>query len=505
MSVTWAQREGAVVDGQFQLGTYIGGSDRSAVFRTRAGDHEAAIKLIPANSGNAESQIARWKLAVHLSHPHLVRMLRTGRCQVGGSPMLYAVMELADENLAEILAERALRPEEVREMLEPVLDALSYLHRRGFAHGRLKPANIMASADKLKVSSDGLLPLGEMTSQRERPGAYDPPEMGTKANTPAGDIWSLGMTLVETLTQRLPARDSKTQEDLAVPETMPAPFREVARRALRWDPAARCTISEIRELLKPGSPAYAAPVLVAPVQQKQPPKQKPKPAAKPPATQAKQSAEAQRYVVLAIVAALIIAAVLIAPRLFSHRETNSTATQTATTEALAPSTGTPPPAAAPVSAQPEVSHEAPKAKPAPPAAAQPAPKPAKTEAAPSATVSAPARAAAPPPESKPKEQPRASSPANADVLNQVMPAVSQKARDTIQGKVRVSVKVSVDSAGAVTDATLKSPGPSHYFADRAIEAARQWKFAPASAAGDWILQFDFHRSDTKVLPTRVAP
>ena len=516
MSVAWAQREGAVVDGQFPLGAFLGGTERSAVFHTQAGNHNAAIKLIPADSQDAEIQIARWKLAVHLSHPHLLRMFRTGRCQVGGTPMLYAVMDLAEENLGEILPERALTIEEVSEMIEPVLDALTYLHSQKFAHGRLKPSNIMASGEKLKLSSDGLLPLGEFARHHEKPDPHDPPEKGTRGNMAAGDIWSLGMTLVETLTRHLPARDVKGETDPIIPPDMPEPFREIAHRALHLDPTARCTVADIRAMLRPavapaakvsksaavataaklakkpvataagpaGRDSPSAPAIAAahPEFQAVAPTA-PSPAATPPDAAKKQAADKRRYIVSAAVAVIILLAIFVGPRLLGPRDTNAPAPNSASDVAM--------PAPAPRSAEKLGSTPA---KISPHAAKQP-PLDAVT---PNRVTPLPAR----PPEAKPKAT--ASGPADAQVLNQVIPEVSEKARGTIQGKVRVRVKVSVDSAGAVTSAGLSSPSPSRFFADRAIEAARQWKFAPGTAAGDWILQFDFRRSETEVVPLHLS-
>jgi TonB family protein len=510
MSVIWAQREGAVVDGQFRLGAYIGGSGGSAVFRTLNGDHEAAIKLIPANADSAEQQLARWKLAVNLSHPHLIRLFRTGRCQVGGSPMLYAMMELADENLAEILPDRALATDEVRDMLEPVLDALTYLHRQGLAHGGLKPGNIMAAGDKLKLSSDALLPLGEVTHRREKPDAYDPPEMGARANAAAGDIWSLGVTLVETLTQRPPIRELKAEQDPTLPENLPAPFDGIARRCLRWNPESRCTISQIRALLHPSAApeparsvataaaaaAAAAVAPAAPARAVAPVKAEWKRGLKQFASAAQNPAEQRRYIVSGIVAAVIIAGLLILPRWLSHRGADSQAPQTAAT--VPPSTS-PAPRNASASAQPAASSAT-----AQPDAPRFAPESAKVKAARNAPASpaSPAPAAAKP--SQPaKSTPSPSAAADAQVLNEVMPEVSQKARDTIQGKVRVGVRISVDASGAVTAASLESRGPSQYFADRALEAIRKWSFVP-TAAGDWIVRFDFHRNDTKIFPSKVS-
>ena len=80
-----------------------------------------------------------------------------------------------------------------------------------------------------------------------------------------------------------------------------------------------------------------------------------------------------------------------------------------------------------------------------------------------------------------------------------MPSVSKSARDTIHGTIKVRVKVVADQAGNVETASLISPGPSKYFARQAIEAAQQWKFAPAEGQGSrtWIVRFGFERSGTE--------
>jgi TonB family protein len=96
------------------------------------------------------------------------------------------------------------------------------------------------------------------------------------------------------------------------------------------------------------------------------------------------------------------------------------------------------------------------------------------------------------------------------VLQQVLPRVSPSARNTIEGKIRVVVRVEVDPSGNVTDAKLVSAGPSKYFARLALESARGWKFTPAQVRGQavasqWVLRFGFRRTDTEVLPTQTDP
>jgi TonB family protein len=91
-----------------------------------------------------------------------------------------------------------------------------------------------------------------------------------------------------------------------------------------------------------------------------------------------------------------------------------------------------------------------------------------------------------------------------------MPDVASKARATIRGTVRVTVKLHVDPAGNISSAELFSPGPSKYFAGQALEAAHRWDFAPAkvdghAVASDWLVRFEFTPSVTRVHPTQSAP
>ena len=87
-----------------------------------------------------------------------------------------------------------------------------------------------------------------------------------------------------------------------------------------------------------------------------------------------------------------------------------------------------------------------------------------------------------------------------------MPDVLPRALESIQGKVYVGVRVTVDAAGNVSGATFDSEGPSQYFAKAAMQAAQKWKFKPAqangqAAPGTWVLQFQFTRAGAKVTPS----
>ncbi len=449
-SVIRADWAGRVINGRFTLRQWLGGSASSGVFLTElAGDppQRAAIKLIPADVRDADARMAGWAAATVLSHPHLMRLFHSGSCRIDDTELLYAVTECAGENLGEIVPERPLTVAETRAMLGPVLDALSYLHEKGYAHGHVKPSNIMVVNDQLKLSVDGVYLSGRLWKHLPTPGIYDAPETATRMS-PAADVWSLGVTLVESLTQQLPSRERSGAPDPAVPESMPQPFGGIARACLRRDPEMRCTVEDVRAQLAPSA----------------------EPAPKLPASAriAEKLAPGKLPVAAIIVAVVVLLAVLAFWRFSAHRSAPPESAATPAQETTAATA----PDATPVPNPPAV--QTPRAGHAAQRAAEPAAQPA------AGPVEAPA--------------------ANGAVLAQVMPQVPARASATIHGTVRVAVRVAVDASGNVSNATLESPGPSHYFANLALEASRQWRFKPAAAPSTWILHYAFRQGGVEVTP-----
>ena len=118
MSEQWKKWEGRHVDGKFVLGQCLAGTEFNAVFLTELPDPQgkkAVLKLVAAGSPAAEAQLGLWKRAAHLTHPNLLTIFDAGRCRLDDLTFIYAVMEYADENLGEILPQRALTAEEVRD------------------------------------------------------------------------------------------------------------------------------------------------------------------------------------------------------------------------------------------------------------------------------------------------------------------------------------------------------------------------------------------------------
>ena len=463
MSQQW---EGCVVHGKFPLLHYLGGSEQSAMYLTEIDGSKAAIKLIPADAAQAQIQLSRWESASKLSHPHLVRILDTGRWRAhDGRDIYFAVMERADENLAEILPGRLLTPAEASEMLIPTLDALDYLHGRGMVHGSIRPANIMAVSDELKLSSDGIRRTGESEGSFGNGNPYDAPENARGAFSPSSDIWSLAMTLVEALTSRLPKWDRTTENDPELPENIPQEFDDIAKHCLSWHPGRRWSTAEIRKCLDEVPVTRREDILDQQLSEVAEGRESPALAARRrvPSPEARETVVERRGTKEKrrggrVAAAVIIALVLIAAgvRLFRHS----------------------------------------------PQTQQPA----------SATSPQPS-AASPMPPTQPASSPASRTNASAGrgvVAHEVLPDVPRKASDTISGTVTVKVKVDVDSSGAVSHATLISSGGSGYFANQALLAALRWAFTPPTVDGKavpskWNLRFEFKRNGTKAVPQRTSP
>ena len=530
MSDLWEQCEGQVIDNRFRLRHFLGATDDSAVFFTQLPDpqpQKAAIKFIPAGP-TADFQLSLWRRSMQLVHPNLLRILGIGRCRLENRDRLYVVMEYAEEDLSQILPQRALTDSEVRDMLEPVLDALVYLHANGLVHSRIKPSNILATADQLKLSSDALFPIGEARKISRKFDVHDAPETTSSPLAASADAWSLGMTLVETLTQHTPALPSGSQADPTVPDTLAQPFLDIARHTLRRDSRRRWTIPEIAARLNPKAAAAAAaqsipplnvplsPVPALPAAAKlQVPKPDVPPAGaqpRPPHPQAanppKQTLVLPNYVVPVASLLLVLVVIIALPKILGHRPDSSSSASTASASAAAQPNPAEQPARretspAPKKSAPPASQSSLKAAAGKKTVAQPETSPV------AAPTTASVRTDTLPPAAKAPST-SASSPERGEVLDQVLPDASPKALATIHGVVRVAVRVHVDPTGNVSDAALDSPGPSKYFADLALQAARRWQFASPevgghSAPSEWLIRFHFTPSGPKAIPTQTAP
>jgi TonB family protein len=438
---------GRVIDGRFPLLEWLGNTEQAGVFRTELKGPQprrAVIRLVPAQPERAQAYLQNWEQAAALSHPHLARIFSSGRAQVGGVDLLYVVTEFADEVLAQVIPERPLSTGEAREMLGPIFDALAYLHGQGLVHGRIKPSNIMVVGDGVKLPVESVRRAGATCVPQGQLKIYDAPEMASGTILPASDVWSLGITLVEALTQHPPAWDRSARRDPVVPAEIREPFAGIAHACLRYDPGKRATLRDLKLLLNP------SPSLDEPANEMD----QVTPAEVAAYTHSVNERPGFNPRIAAIVGAVVILlAVIVFALMRSHPS------QPATSAAPSPA--------------PQVPHSQP---PSPPA----------------------------------QVPPHNSGAVKGGVAERVMPDVTASANRTIHGKVEETIRVNVDSEGRVANARIESRSRSRYFASKALDAARKWRFKPAQQDGkavpsEWTLRFQFRRGGPEVKALEVLP
>ncbi len=435
------QWTGQTVDGRFPLQQYLGGSDTSAVFLTHAPaspNSKAVIKLVLASAVDAEALLANWKRAAQLSHPNLMPVLDGGRTSLAGQQLLFVVTEFAEENLAQVIPQRALTVQEADAMVRPTIAVLSYLHGLGLVHGHIRPSNVMAVGDQLKLSSDGIRPAGE-APQKSHASKYDAPEVASGRSSIAADIWSFGAMLVESLTRQMPRIGNHPE--------LPQPYAELVRHCLLSDPARRSTADEI---------AAAIHLQLESPRTERPPettaKTQPAKAREAPVATASESRFSRPAAVAAMLVVFAVLAILFAWRLLHHESAPPANSGAAVSETATPS------------------------------------------------QQAPAREAGPGHAPAPTAPQSAAASRSSEVIHRVIPNASSGALNTIQGHVKVRMRLNVDAAGNVSDARFISAGPSKYFSRIAMEAAREWKFAPAASASETDLLFEFSRVGVEAFP-----
>ncbi|MBV8909157.1 MAG: TonB family protein [Gammaproteobacteria bacterium] len=464
MSNLWERWQGHAVNGVFPLQRYLGASDHSGVFLTqlpKGPPCPVAIKLVAASRGDkalVDLQLARWKIASGLAHPQLLPLLETGRCELDGLWCAYAVMEYADQTLAQLLLHRALSEAEAREMLVPVLDALAFVHGRGFVHGGLKPPNILVVGEQLKLASDTL----------------------RISSSAAADIQGLGRTLMEALTRRVPAASGGEQnEAVALPEEVSAELRDVVARCLSRRPEDRPDVARLRDWIRgrstralppgaagrepPEAPALEPRLTVSPVESTRP--QSPRPALLRPERRA------------ALPVAPVVAAALVLGWMAVHqiRKAHSGPAAPAVPATHASQGDTTTGAVTELEAPPVIASSA-------AGGSGIAADPGSVAADPTgAALAGPGAATIPAPQ-----------------IHEAIPAVPLSARETIQGHLKVWVRVSVDREGRVVAVHADRPGPSHYFERLALEAARKWSFPAVETSAPRLMQvrFEFSRHGT---------
>ncbi|RME06882.1 MAG: serine/threonine protein kinase [Anaerolineae bacterium] len=182
--------------------------------RDRMLERDVAIKVLRASFSRDPNFRERFrqeaKAAANLSHPNIVTVYDFGVDQ----GRLFIVMEyVPGMTLKEYIQKRGqLSTARALSLAIQACAGIGYAHRAGLVHCDVKPQNMLVTPDRrLKVTDFGIARALASIHPDEQshvvwgsPQYFSPEQASGRAPSPASDVYSLGVTLFEMLTGRLP-------------------------------------------------------------------------------------------------------------------------------------------------------------------------------------------------------------------------------------------------------------------------------------------------------------
>ncbi len=247
-------------EGRYWVEKQLGSGAMGVVYRAKDGrlDRSVALKELPGWLSNNEEYVARFRreaqALARLTHPYIVQV----HDLIEERGRLWLVLEYVEGGtLAAHLTGRRMPVAEAAKLASQIARGLAFVHGKGIIHRDLKPANILLTGGgEPKISDFGIAKLAEtsaLTQEGSSVGSprYMSPEQATGGAVDArSDVYSLGITLYEMLTGRVPF-EGDTSSVLAqqivqppppprerAPE-IPAGLEALVLRMLAKDPAAR--------------------------------------------------------------------------------------------------------------------------------------------------------------------------------------------------------------------------------------------------------------------------
>lgn len=278
---------------RWEIGPQLGAGVSGTVHRAwdSLENRPVALKRVPvATPAEAERVLAAARAFAAIDHPNVVRVaaveaderevrvamelieggdfvssVRSGRApQAAYRPTLLVVLgqrvqeggESAFSPLGQ--AETAA----LRAHFAQLAAGVAAIHRAGFVHGDLQPANVLVERGRVVIVDFGLaLPIDAALDGLVGAAEYMAPELGSTRATPASDVYAMGVLLFESLTGA-PPFDGSAEDVILRKQTIGAPspsllvpvldelLDRICIESLRRAPELRPTAAEIAARLR---------------------------------------------------------------------------------------------------------------------------------------------------------------------------------------------------------------------------------------------------------------
>ncbi len=280
---------------RYRIGGVIGEGGVCVVYRAEdvQRGRAVAVKVLPRERAAVEDLAQRFKreigAAQRIAHPSVPAVFDSGELDDGA---LFMVQELLSGRLLSTVIEGgALEPRRALILTRQILVALDAAHKQGFVHRDVKPKNVMlvdvGGLETVKLFDFGIASNDRAAIKLTMPGlafgtpGYISPEMAKGERVDArADLYSVGVTLFEMVTGRLPFRGDDeldvVRAHLSKPppsprELAPAVSPELERAILRAMakspadrfPTAQAMIEAVDALLAPPRRRRAWPLVIA--------------------------------------------------------------------------------------------------------------------------------------------------------------------------------------------------------------------------------------------------
>jgi len=212
-------RTGIYLQGRYEILGLIGSGGMSDVYRAKCHklNRLVAIKVLKEEFSNEEGFVGKFQMeaqaAARLSHPNIVNVYDV----VDEGSIHYIVMELIEGiTLKSYIGKKGfLDVKEAVGIAIQVAQGIGAAHDQNIIHRDIKPQNMLISKDgKVKVADFGIARAAStqtMTSEAMGSVHYMAPEQARGGYSDArSDIYSLGITIFEMVTGRLPFEGKNT-------------------------------------------------------------------------------------------------------------------------------------------------------------------------------------------------------------------------------------------------------------------------------------------------------